>query len=329
MRVAVTGGTGCLGQPLVEKLSADGAYLKLLTLPNDPSITSLDEKAEIITGDLNSLVSLDELCMNCDVVFHLAGMVHLLPGTKEEEQEFYRVNVEGTRNLLEAAKNNGVKRVVFYSTVGVYGRDADFHGDELSPCQPVSAYAESKYLAEQLVLNSANDGGPEGVVLRFPVVYGSFDRGNVAALIKAVKKKQFFYFGAGNCLRSMISSKNTAEAAVRAAIELKAANEMFCATDGRDYTLNELVDCICGALGMSWRPFHVPVKIAELVGKTGDVLEKFTNIPSPINSAKVMKLSRPLTFSCENAKKVLGYEAVETLEEGIGREVEWLKKKNG
>ena len=324
MKVAITGGTGCLGLPLVEKLIADGAYLKLLILPNDPSITDLDKKVEIIVGDLNSPNALYLLCMDCDVVFHLAGMVHSVPGTKAEEEGFFRVNVAGSRDLLEAAKKNGVKRVVFYSTVGVYGKDADFHGDELSPCKPGSVYAKSKYLAEQLVLNSSNDGGPEGVVLRFPVVYGPLDRGNVAALIKAVKKKQFFFFGDGSCLRSMISSRNAAEAAVRAAFEPRAANEVFCVTDGRDYTMNELVDCICGVLGMRWRPFHVPVKIAELAGKIGDLVKKKTGIAVPIDSDRVRKLSRPLTFSCEKAKKVLGYEAVETLEEGIRREVEWL-----
>ena len=324
MRVAVTGGSGCLGQPLVEKLVTGGACPKLLTLPNDPSTTSVDKKVKIITGDINSPDALDKLCMDCDVVFHLAGKVHSVPGTKEEEEEFFRVNVEGTRNLLEAAKKNRVKRVVFYSTVGVYGNDSDFHGDEFSPCRPSSVYAESKFQAEQLVLNSSNDDGPEGVVLRFPVVYGPFDRGNVAALIKAVNKKQFFFFGEGNCLRSMISSNNAAEAAVRAAVDPKAANEVFCVTDGLDYTVNELVDSICGALGMSWRPWHVPVSAVKMGGKVGDLLEKVTPFLLPINADKVRKLSRPLTFSCEKAKRVLGYEPVETLYEGISREVEWL-----
>lgn len=324
MRVAVTGGTGCLGWPLVEKLIKGGSHLKLLVLPNDSSITSVDKKVKIISGDLNSSDALDRLCMDCDVVFHLAGMVHSVPGTREEEEGFFRVNVEGTKNLLEAAKKNGVKRVVFYSTVGVYGKDADFHGDELSPCRPGSVYAESKFQAEQLVLNSPNRGGPEGVVLRFPVVYGPLDRGNVAALIKAVRRKHFFYFGAGNCLRSMISSKNAAEAAVRAAIEPKAANEVFCVTDGRDYTMNELVDSICRALGMRWRPFHVPVSMADLAGRFGDVLRKWGRVPFPIDSDRVRKLSRPLTFSSEKAKEVIGYGPVETLEEGIRREVEWL-----
>lgn len=324
MRVAVTGGTGCLGRPLVERLIVDGAYPKLLTLPKDPSRTYLDKKIEIIVGDLNTPQALDLLARDCDIVFHLASKVHSVPGTKEEEEGFFRVNVEGTRNLLEAAKKNSVKRVVFYSTVGVYGKDANFHGDELSPCQPGSVYAESKYLAEQLVLNSSNDGGPEGVVLRFPVVYGPLDRGNVAKLIKAIHSRLFFYFGDGNCLRSMISSKNAAEAAVKAAFEPKAANEVFCVTDELDYTMNELVDSICHALGIRRRPYHVPVSLADLAGRCGDVLRKWGHVPFPVDSDRVRKLSRPLTFSCEKAKRVLGYEPVETLAKGIGREVEWL-----
>jgi len=324
IKVSVTGGTGCLGRPLVEKLLTGGAYLKLLALPNDPSITFLDEKAKIITGNLNSPEALNSLCMDCDVVFHLAGKVHSLPGTKDEEEQFFRMNVEGTKNLLRAAKKNKVKKFVFYSTVGVHGKDSDFHGDERSFCEPKSVYAKSKYLAERLVLNSANEGGPEGVVLRFPVVYGPLDRGNLAKLIKAVHSRFFFFFGDGNCLRSMISSRNAAEAAVKAAFEPRAANEVFCVTDGRDYTVNELVDSICRALGTSWRPHHVPVLLADVAGRFGDVLRKWAHVPFPIDSDRVRKLSRPLTFSCEKAKRVFGYEPVEMLEEGIRREVEWL-----
>jgi len=234
------------------------------------------------------------------------------------------VNVEGTRNLLAAAKKNGVQRVIFYSTVGVYGENADFHGDELSPCRPGSVYAKSKFQAEQLVLNSSRGGGSEGVVLRFPVAYGPLDRGNIAKLIKLVHKKLFVFIGDGNCLRSMISSKNTVEAAIRAAHEEKAANQVFCVTDGRECTMIELVDSICQALGISRRPYHVPVLLADMAGKLGDFLEKWSHISLPIQSDNVRKLSRPLTFSCEKAKKVLGYEPVDTLGKEIRREVEWL-----
>jgi nucleoside-diphosphate-sugar epimerase len=329
MKVAVTGGTGCLGQPLLEKLIVEGFDIQLLALPQDPAIPILNEKVYVVTGNLNSHDALNALTKDCEIVFHLAGKIHSVPKTKAEEQDFYQVNVEGTKNLLRASTKNNVKRVVFYSTVGVYGQDADFHGDELTPCRPLSVYSKSKYLAEQLVLNSLNNGGPEGVVLRFPVVYGPLDRGNVAKLIVAIRRKLFFYFGDGKAVRSMISSTNAAEAALKAAFEHQAGNEVFCVTDGRDYTLNELVDCICRALGTSWRPYHVPVLLADLAGRFGDVLRKWAHVPFPIDSDRVRKLSRPLTFSCEKAKRVFAYKPTETLVEGICREVEWLKVTHG
>jgi len=329
MQVAVTGVTGCLGRALIQNLTKSGFHLRLLVLPHEQHIFSYQKKAKIIVGDISSPEVLADLTKDTEIVFHLAGKVHSLPRSRADENEFYRVNTEGTRLLIKAAAKNKARRIVFYSTVGVYGEVADFHGDELSPCRPLSAYANSKYMAEQLVLNSFKKEGPEGVVLRFPVVYGPFDRGNVAKLIKAIYHKLFFYFGDGNCLRSMISSKNAAEAAVRAAFELKSTSEVFCVTDGRDYTMNELVGSVHNALGISRKPYHLPVLLADIAGRLGDLLGKWTCVPFPIDSEKVRKLSLPLTFSCEKAKKVLGYEPVETLGKGIRREVEWLYPNSG
>jgi nucleoside-diphosphate-sugar epimerase len=324
MQVAVTGVTGCLGRALIQNLTENGFHLRLLVRPHERHIFSSLKKAKIIVGDINSPEALANLTKDVEIVFHLAGKVHSLPKSDADENEFYRVNTEGTRLLVEAAAKNKAGRIVFYSTVGVYGEVADFHGDELSPYRPVSVYAKSKYMAEQLVSNSRSDGGAEGVILRFPVVYGPLDRGNVAKLIKAVRGIFFFFFGDGSSLRSMISSRNAAAAAIKAAFEPKAANEVFCVTDGRDYTMNELIGSICHALGTNRRPFHIPALLPETIGKFGDMLEEWAHISFPINSDIVRKLSRPLTFSCEKSKRVLGYEPVETLEEGIRREVEWL-----
>ena len=324
MKVAVTGGTGCLGHPVLKKLINRGFDISLLTLPEDPAIQMLERNIRVTAGDLHSAKALDLFTKDCNIVFHLAGKVHSVPKTEKDEQSFYQVNVEGTKNLLEAARRSGVKRVVFYSTVGVYGKDSDFHGDERSSCQPGSVYAMSKYSAEELVLDSSKNGGPHGTVLRFPVVYGPLDRGNVAALIKAIYHKHFFYFGDGKCLRSMISSKNAAESAFKAAFESRAADDVFCVTDGQDYTLHDLVETICQTLNTSWRPFHMPLSMAGWLGKCGDVLERL-HIPFPLNLDKVRKLSSSLTFSCQKAKRVLGYEPVETLAEGIAKEVKWLK----
>ena len=307
---------------------SNGFEIKVLVLPNDPSAASLEKEVRFITGDLNSVEALNLVARDCDIIFHLAGKVHFPPRSKREKQLFYTINVDGTRLLFEAAQRNNVKRLIFYSTVGVYGKDADFHGDEFSPCEPKSVYAKSKYLAEELLLNAQKNGGPEVVILRFPVVYGPLDRGNMANLIKAVYHRKFFYFGDGKVLRSMISSVNTAEAALRAALEPLASNQTFCVTDDRDSTLKEIVATICVALGTDWRPFHVPHYMARLLGKSGDLLERLFRTSMPVNTDRVGKLSRPLTFSCEKARRVLGYEPVENLQEGISKEVQWLSTEN-
>lgn len=329
MKVAVTGGTGCLGRPLLRKLLGCGLGVRLLVIVGDEGAGEFSERVEVVSGSLESKEVLRRLTQDCEVVFHLAGKVHSVPRNREEEEQFYEVNVNGTKSVLDAAAINEVKRVIFYSTVGVYGKDADFHGDELSACRPESVYAKSKYEAESLILNSHKGGGPEGVVLRLPVAYGPLDRGNVASLIRAVYVNRFFYFGDGKAERSMISSPNAAEAAVKAALEPSAANQVFCVTDGVDRSVRDLVESICSALGKSWRPHQIPNSLAEWMGKFGSLIEGSLRTHLPINSATVRKLSRPLTFSCEKARRVLGYKPLESLAEGIKKEVEWLKTVHG
>jgi nucleoside-diphosphate-sugar epimerase len=314
---------------LVSKLVEKGYSVKVLKSPSS-SFENTDEKnVRYIEGDIKNESALRELLSGCDIVFHLAAKVHGGRKREIEEDEYYEVNSNSTELMVLICGEESVKRIVFYSTVGVYGAEADFHGDEESPCDPKTPYGKSKYIAEKYVLSAYENGGPEGVVLRFPIVYGAFDRGNVARLIKAVYHKYFFYFGDGNCLRSMISSRNTAEAAVRAALEPRAANRVFCVTDDKDYTLKEVVESICDALDTTWRPYRIPLSMAEWAGNVCDSLEKVIGVPFIINTDVVRKLSRSLTFSCENAKRILGYKPEESLIDGMTREVEWLKATKG
>jgi nucleoside-diphosphate-sugar epimerase len=325
MQVAVTGGTGCLGLPLVEQLVGMGISVNLLARKGDRIANGFSKQVSVITGDLKSLSQLDKLTEGCDVVFHLAGKVHEHLVTRDDDLDFYRVNVEGTNNLLKAAKENNVKRFIFFSTVGVYGKDYNFHGDETSVCKPISSYGKSKYQAEQNVLKYGSSGGLECVVLRLPLVYGPFDKGNFKKLIDVVGRRLFFYFGNGNNVRSMLSSKNAAAVAIKSAIEPLAANEVFCVTDGCDYTMTKIIDTIRDSHKLDWRPFCLPLFLAKLGGKLGDFIENVVKISLPINSAKVRKLSGNLTFSNEKAEKFLSYKPIETLEEGIDREIKWIK----
>jgi nucleoside-diphosphate-sugar epimerase len=327
MRVAVTGGTGCLGRPLVARLIDSGFDVRLLVLPQENVDDDYLRKAIIIRGSLESSGAIASLVEGCDVVFHLAGKVHSVLKDVKDDREFAFINYECTKKLLKTCSEKKVKRFVFYSTVGVYGKSGDFHGNEQSPCNPVSAYAISKLDAEKVVLSSADDGGPLGVVLRFPVVYGPWDRGNVCKLIKSINGGRFFYFGDGRFLRSMISSVNAAEAAYMASIASLTESDVFCVTDGSDYHVRELIEEILRAVNKSWKPYHIPVAMAFFFGMIGDLLNKATGLNIPFNSEMVMKLSAPLTFSCEKAKSVLQYKPVETLRDGIAKEVKWLFNK--
>jgi len=327
MRAAVTGGTGCLGRPLISKLLESGIKTRLLVLTQEQIPEEFKQQVEIIYGCLDSIDDLMKLVVNCDVVFHLAGKVHTVPKTPNEEKEFYRVNVDGTRNLVSACIDSGVKRIVFYSTVGVYGKDGNFHGDERSKCEPVSVYAKTKVKAESIVLDCMNNGGPLGVILRLPVVYGAFDKGNVHRLIRAIRNKRFIIFGDGLSHRSFISALNATEAALCAAFGDVPESSVFCITDDNDYTMMEFVESICNALQTDWRPTHLSLSIATRIGKIADSFENIIHRSLPINSSIVDKLSSPLTFSCEKAKNVLNYKPIYSLDRGILDEVEWLVPK--
>lgn len=320
-RVAITGGTGCLGRPLIRKLQNMGCFVRLLVPPQEVAPVSLSG-VEIVQGDINDEVATCRLLEGIELVFHLAAKVHDFFGGKDSD--FERINVCGTRLLMRQAGVAGVKRVVFYSTVGVYGRDGNFSGDEQSPCSPQNPYSASKYSAEQIVLSPPGGVVTEGVVLRFPVVYGELDRGNMAKMIDAIRRHRFVLFGPGLNRRSMISAVNAAEAAVLTGFGPNCAGKVYCVTDGVDYTLNQLVETICKCLDTPWRPPKIPIMIAKGIGEGGDVLGRFLSRPIPFGLATVRKLSTDLTFSCERIKSELGYKPVQSLEDGIMEEIKGL-----
>lgn len=314
-----------MGTSLLDTLIDSGVEVNLLALPGDSRTSSYKGRATIFTGDLNSGETLRRLVEDCSVVFHLAAIVHEAPLSSDPEA-YYRVNVRGTANLIQACARQKVQKIVYYSTVGVYGNDGDFHGDEQSACHPRSPYAESKYQAERLLLENGMSGGPAGVILRFPVAYGPLDRGNVLRLIRGIDRRRFVFLGDGRNVRSMISSRNAAEAAVLAAVARLEESQVFCVTDRREYPFREIVDVIRRHLKTEWKPPQLPLSLSRWVGRAGDWGEKILRTRLPVNSATIQKLGDSLTFSCERAERMLGYKPVETLSEGIEREVAWYRR---
>lgn len=157
----VTGASGFLGWHIARRLIEKGWHVRALARPASP-IRALD--VERVNGDLRDPESLRRAVDGCKVVFHAAADYRLWARNPDE---LYRSNVDGTRNLLDAARQAGVERVVYTSTVGCIGVPAGSLGDEQQPVtlhQMAGAYKRSKFLAEQVALQAAASGFPVVIV---------------------------------------------------------------------------------------------------------------------------------------------------------------------
>ncbi len=192
MRVCVTGATGLIGAALVRRLLADGASVRAL-VRSAASASGLGG-AEIVVGDVRDASATTQAVIGCEVVFHLAAKVN---GAGREE--FRAVNVGGTENVVRAAAQVGVRRVVYVSSIAVYGRVGDgekIDEDTQLEAEPGKrdAYAESKILAERAAVEAAQSAGVALTIVRPGVVYGS-GHAPPAGLQSFTVGKNHFVFG--------------------------------------------------------------------------------------------------------------------------------------
>ena len=145
-KALVTGASGFIGQALCSRLMNEGWHLRVLLLQE-----ARGPWHETVIGDLKNSLP-DHSLNNIDVVFHLAGKAHALSKTRQDDEEYFQINTEGTRKLLEAAQEAGVRRFVFFSSVKAMNEGGPECLDEASPCHPVTPYGKSKLEGEHLVL---------------------------------------------------------------------------------------------------------------------------------------------------------------------------------
>ena len=166
--VLVTGATGFLGSHVAKVLAGSGADLRLLVRPTSDLRNVNALKADRAIGDLRDAASLKKAMSGCEFVFHVAADYRLWTKNKADAQEMYRSNVEGTRSLIQAAKEAGVRRVVYTSSVATMGFQSDGStADEESPvslADMIGHYKRSKFMAEQVALEAGRSGADVVVV---------------------------------------------------------------------------------------------------------------------------------------------------------------------
>jgi nucleoside-diphosphate-sugar epimerase len=317
-KVFITGATGCIGSALTEKLSRDGAQvIALVRHPERAAHLSHLPGVEMIPADLFARDAIIQAMRDCDAVFHLAARVHASEReANESPEEFTRINVEGTRSILEAAIENQIASFVFFSTVAVYP-ESDDELDEETPPAPLTPYGQSKLAAEQLILTRAAEVGMHAVVLRPTVVYGPRDRGNVSRLIEAIRRGRFFIIGDGANRKSMVAVENVVDAALLAAGREKSRGQIYNICDSRVYTLSEIAATIAAALGRSPQFIHVPFSVALMMGKVADVISRVSGLTLPLSADRVRKLAGNTRYSARKIERELGFRPGVELKQGL------------
>ena len=317
MRALVTGATGMIGPALVNKLLAEGWNVRILVRrPADPALFAA--AVETAAGDIGDHKALPAAMEGVEVVFHLAAKLHLNQPSPQQVHDYQRVNVDGALNVAAAAVDAGVKRMVHFSTISVYGpsRGRDPF-TEASPLNPQSLYAATKRQSEEGVRKMFhNNSRSSAVVLRLAAVYGPRLQGNYRSLVKALQNGLFWPVGSGQNRRTMIYIDDLVRATIQAAQHPKAAGAVFNVTDGRIHTLNEVIAAIAKALGKKPPRLHLPSRPVRSMATLVDATTARLRMPAPSFGLLIDKLTEDVAAYGDNLCRQLSFRPEFDIEHG-------------
>jgi nucleoside-diphosphate-sugar epimerase len=237
----VTGATGLLGTHVVRRLVESGARVRCLIRPTSRTAHIEGPQVELVPADLRQPAALTALLKGVRVVYHFAGhLTAASPLNADEGDAPYRLNVESTRALLEAAAGSGVARLVYASSVAVYGVEAVSPIAEDALLDPVSAYGRSKVAAEAVVMEY-HRRGMSSTVIRPSIFYGAGDRHFLPAARRMTRLPLLPIVGGGRHLLDIASALDVAELAVVAALAPAAAGRVYNAASGHPGSLADLI----------------------------------------------------------------------------------------
>lgn len=293
-KLLFTGASGFLGANILPKLRQD--YELVTTLGHLP--------ADDITVDLTK--SVPDLPTRYDIVLHAAGKAHVVPKSPEEEKAFYDVNFEGTKNLCAALEKVGTpEAIIFISTVAVYGLESGELVDESHPLNGSTPYAKSKIMAEQYLEDWCRTHDVTLTILRPSLLAGVNPPGNLGDMIRGIKKGFYLNIAGGKVCKSVLMAEDIAN--IIPLVKSKGGIYNVCDTD--QPTFGQLAALIARQLGKS-KPLSIPYWMAKCLALVGDAVgNKF-----PINSSRLDKITKSLTFSNRKAVDGLGWSPMKVLE---------------
>ncbi|MEE8360204.1 MAG: NAD-dependent epimerase/dehydratase family protein [Candidatus Omnitrophota bacterium] len=321
----VTGATGFIGSFIAEELVKRGQRVKALVrrTSNTKFLRSLG--VELCYGDLSDAVSISSAVKGVDMVFHSAAIV----GDWVSREEACKVNVEGTRFLLNASMDEKIKRFVYISSLAVLGMK-DHHKTPSDPPAPKTGdiYTDTKIDAENLVTEFAKKHNFPFTVMRPGFVFGPRDDKVIPKMVDFLKKGKYMFVGSGRNKVNMIYVENLASAIIDAANSNKTLNQVYNITNESEMTMMDVVNMVADLWGCKRPDKHVPKNVAYALCSILEFFAKVTKAKEPplLNKTRMKFLNLNLDFDISKLKRDLGYSPNIDMLEGLKRTKAWMEQ---
>ena len=321
-RVLVTGATGFTGGHLCRRLVAEGYKVRALIRKGSDDQEFQKLGVELAWGDLRDPAALKSAVTGIETVYHIAALFRPENVTR---QDFWQVNVEGTRHLLDAAIESGVKRFVHCSTVGVHGDVKQPPATETTPYAPGDDYQDSKTEGEKLVRQYMESGKLPITIFRPEGIFGPGDL-RFLKLFKAIKQNQFFMLGSGEILYQLIYIDDLVEGIIRCATHDNAVGEIFILTGAKPITLNQFVAAIANVVEVPFPKLRLPVMPFYWAGYCCELICKPLGINPPLYRRRVDFFRKTRSFDVSKAQEKLGFTPATELKQALKLTAAWYEQ---
>jgi len=320
--VAITGATGFVGSHLTHRLTQEGKKVRVLARNPEKAKKILPSSVEIFQGDITSPENVLPFINGATHVYHLASILQE-PGTPDDQ--FWKVHVEGTQNLLNAALEFGVKRFVHFSTIGVLGSPKKLPANETSPYRTKDIYQRTKCEGEKLAIKTFKEKGLSGVVIRPAAVYGPGDM-RMLKLFRFISKGKFRMIGKGNIFAHPVYVEDLVSGALLAGERDNHSGEIYILGGEKPVLLKDWVQLIAHTLGTKIKKGSIPFWPVWIAAFLCEGVCKPIGVHPPLFRRRVEFFSKSRAFDISKAKRELGYQPKFSLEEGIKQTGDWYKE---
>jgi nucleoside-diphosphate-sugar epimerase len=281
-----------------------------------------DSALGVVAGDISEPGAWQEHAAGCDLVINTAAYV----GFGGELDDVWRVNVLGTRRMIDAAARGGAQRFVQFSSVTTFGFDYPDGVEETWPVRLTgNPYPDSKIASEQVTLQAHLAGDVEATIVRPGDVYGPRSRGWTVLPLQMIKSGQMVLPNGGHGQIGPVYVDNLVDGVTLAAASEAAAGEIFTIADGPAVEIGEFFGNYARMLGKE-SVRTLPTPVARTIAAAGGRIARLAGQDTEMSAASVDYLAKRCgAYSIEKARRVLGYEPKVDLEEGMRRTEEWLR----